>query len=60
LDPKDARAPFVDQETGSHWDIAGRAVSGKRKGWTLAWVDSTQVKWFAWAAERPGTKVYGQ
>jgi hypothetical protein len=39
-------ATYVD-ETGSHWDIAGRAVDGKLKGWKLKWVDGTQVKWFA-------------
>ncbi|HEV3118600.1 MAG TPA: DUF3179 domain-containing (seleno)protein [Gemmataceae bacterium] len=52
--------PVTDQETGSHWDIAGRGVDGLLKGWTLEWVDSTQVKWFAWAAEYPGTSIYEQ
>jgi hypothetical protein len=50
--------PVIDEETGSHWDIAGRAVDGALKGWTLDWVDSTQVKWFAWSAEYPGTSIY--
>jgi hypothetical protein len=49
---------FVDQETGSRWDVAGRAVEGELKGWTLEWVDGVQVKWFAWAAERPNTTVF--
>jgi Protein of unknown function (DUF3179) len=43
-DPKVPQAPFQDQETGSRWDIAGRAVEGALKGRTLPWVDSTQVK----------------
>lgn len=55
---KSAGAPFTDQETGSRWDIAGRAVEGELKGWTLTWLESTQVKWFAWAAEYPETAVY--
>ncbi|HLJ97649.1 MAG TPA: DUF3179 domain-containing (seleno)protein, partial [Gemmataceae bacterium] len=59
-DDKEAAAPFVDTETGSRWDIAGRAVSGELKGWTLTWLDSTQVKWYAWAAEYPETTVYGK
>ena len=59
-DDKDADAPFVDTQTGSRWDIAGRAVSGKLKGWTLTWLDGVQVKWFAWSAEYPGTSVHGQ
>lgn len=58
LDRKNAAAPFVDKETGSRWDVAGRAVEGELKGWTLAWLDSTQVKWFAWAAEYPMTSIY--
>jgi hypothetical protein len=49
---------FVDKETGSRWDIAGRATSGELKGWTLEWVDGVVVKWFAWAAELPTTTLY--
>ena len=55
---KSAGAPFIDQETGSRWDIAGRAVEGELKGWTLTWLEGTQVKWFAWAAEYPETAVH--
>jgi len=49
---------YVDKETGSRWDIAGRAVEGELKGWTLIWLESTQVKWFAWAAEYPESSIY--
>jgi hypothetical protein len=55
---EDSRAPFVDEATGSHWDIAGRATSGELKGCTLKWLEGTQVKWFAWAAEYPHTSIY--
>jgi hypothetical protein len=58
LDAKVPAAPFVDQETGSRWDVAGRAVEGELKGYTLTWLDSVQVKWFAWAAEYPQTTMY--
>jgi hypothetical protein len=54
----DANAPFVDEKTGSRWDITGRATSGELKGWTLQWLDGTEVKWFAWAAEYPQTSIY--
>jgi RNA polymerase sigma factor (sigma-70 family) len=60
LAPKGAAAPFLDQETGSRWDIAGRAIEGDLKGWTLAWLDGVQVKWFAWAEEYPETSIFGQ
>jgi hypothetical protein len=51
---------LTDKETGSRWDVAGRAVAGELKGWTLEWLDGTQVKWFAWAAEYPATTVHGK
>jgi hypothetical protein len=51
-------APFRDKVTGSRWDIAGRAIEGPLAGWTLEWLDSTQVKWLAWAAEHPNTTLY--
>jgi hypothetical protein len=57
-DSAPARAPFVDAETGSHWDIAGRAVEGELKGWTLTWLDGVQVKWYAWSAEYPATSLF--
>jgi hypothetical protein len=57
VDRKAEAAPFVDQRLGVHWDITGRAVEG---GPRLAWLDSVQVKWFAWAAEYPDTSIYGK
>jgi hypothetical protein len=60
LAAKGGAAPFVDKETGSHWDIAGRSVEGELQGWTLSWLDGTQVRWFAWSAEYPETSVYSK
>jgi hypothetical protein len=56
-DKKEEAAPFVDKRLGLHWDITGRPLEG---GPRLAWMDSTQVKWFAWAAEYPETSIYGK
>jgi hypothetical protein len=53
----DEAAPFVDQRLGLHWDITGRP---RDSGPRLAWLDSVQVKWFAWAAEHPDTSIYGK
>ncbi len=53
-----ASGPFMDLETKSIWDVAGRCSDGALKGWTLEWIDSVQVKWFAWAAEYPQTEIY--
>jgi hypothetical protein len=55
-----ALGPWRDRETGSQWDITGRAVAGELTGWTLPWLDGTQVKWFAWAAEYPHTAIFGK
>ena len=59
-DAKVPGAPFKDKETGSRWDIAGRAGQGELKCWTLTWLDGVQVKWFAWSAEHPHTAVHGK
>ena len=53
----DPAAPFVDKRLGRHWDITGRARDGGPK---LVWMDSVQVKWYAWAAEHPETTIYGK
>ncbi len=57
-DAKNPDAPLVDDQTGSRWDVAGRAVEGELQGWTLEWADGVQVKWFAWSAELPHTTRY--
>ncbi len=57
-DGRVASAPFRDKETGSRWDVAGRCVAGDLKGRVLPWVDSTQVRWFAWAAEHPHVTIH--
>jgi len=51
-------APFKDQETGTRWTLAGRAVDGPLKGQELTWVPSIQCRWYAWAAEYPKTELY--
>ena len=49
---------IVDKETGSVWDILGRATSGQLTGKTLTPVVATNSFWFAWAAYQPDTRVY--
>jgi hypothetical protein len=57
VDPSHPQSPWEDRETGSRWSIAGRAVSGPRKGQTLRWLPGLMVKWYAWAAEYPRTTL---
>ena len=48
---------FVDSETGTHWDVAGRAVEGELAGERLAPVRHDQQFWFALAAFVPGARI---
>ena len=48
---------FVDAETGSVWDVTGRARSGPLAGHVLEAVAHDNTLWFAWAAFRPETGV---
>ena len=57
---KDSKLGPLDTATDSTWDVAGRSIDGKLKGWTLEPVDAVVCKWFAWSAEYPETEVYGQ
>jgi Protein of unknown function (DUF3179) len=49
----------VDDETGSLWDIFGRAVSGPLQGRSLNMVISIESFWFDWAAFHPDTRIHG-
>jgi len=49
---------ITDQETGSEWDVFGRATKGELAGQQLQPVLSHVHFWFAWAAFRPDTTVY--
>ncbi|MDP9386486.1 MAG: DUF3179 domain-containing protein [Actinomycetota bacterium] len=48
---------FVDTETGTRWDVLGRAVSGPLEGRSLQAVPHVDTFWFAWAAYLPHTTV---
>lgn len=49
---------IVDRETGSEWDLFGRAVAGGLKGRRLTPVDSGVHFAFAWLAFRPQSEIY--
>ena len=49
---------FVDQETGSTWNVAGKAIAGKLEGKSLVPVFHTKPFWFYWASANPDTEVY--
>jgi len=47
-----------DQETGSTWDITGRAIAGPLSGKRLTQVPAHNAFWFAWVTFWPETDVY--
>jgi hypothetical protein len=50
---------FIDAETGTTWDLLGRAQGGPLEGQQLAPAIHTNELWFAWAAFNPDAVVYG-
>ncbi|MGE0794734.1 MAG: DUF3179 domain-containing protein [Acidimicrobiia bacterium] len=48
---------FVDDETGSTWDIVGTATAGPLQGQRLEAVQHVDTFWFAWAAYLPDTTI---
>ena len=49
---------FVDNETGSVWNIVGQATEGPLGGKALTPIVHANHFWFAWGAFKPDTKIY--
>ncbi len=49
---------IVDVETGSTWNLLGRAVDGELAGQQLTPVVGINHFWFSWAAFKPETRIY--
>ena len=49
---------ILDQETGSEWNVLGKAIAGKLEGKRLSPVVAINHFWFSWAAFKPETRVY--
>ena len=49
---------FVDDQTGSTWNVLGQAVSGPLAGQSLTPIVHGNHFWFAWAAFAPDAVVY--
>lgn len=55
---RDETGNFVDEETGSRWNIFGEAVAGALAGQRLRQRIAAPHFWFAWAAFQPDTWLY--
>jgi hypothetical protein len=51
---------ILDDQTGSEWDVFGRAVGGELAGTQLEPLVSVNHFWFSWAAFKPETRIYQQ
>ena len=51
---------FIDKETGSKWDITGKAVDGKYRGKNLKRIKHGDYFAFAWFVFRPDTEIYSK
>ena len=49
---------FVDNETGSVWNILGKATGGPLAGNQLTPIIHDNTYWFAWGSFKPDTKIY--
>ena len=49
---------FIDNETGSTWNILGKGVEGPMAGTALTPIIHGDHFWFAWGAFEPDTKIY--
>jgi len=52
-------AGFVDRETGSSWNVLGRATAGPLRGAELEPYQHLDTFWFAWASFHVDTDVLG-
>lgn len=50
---------FRDRQTGSFWNVEGRAFSGPLAGENLRPLESTFLKWHVWAPYHPETEIEG-
>ncbi|MGI9018030.1 MAG: DUF3179 domain-containing protein [Euzebya sp.] len=50
---------FTDDQTGSTWDILGRAIAGELQGRRLTRLTSDDTFWFVQFAFRPETRIEG-
>jgi hypothetical protein len=48
----------LDRQTGSEWNVLGRAVAGELQGKQLTPLVAVNHFWFSWAAFMPDTRIY--
>ena len=49
---------IVDRQTGSIWNIHGKAIGGPLAGTNLTFVPSLISEWYGWSGYHPDTELY--
>ncbi len=49
---------FIDEQTGSRWNVLGQATAGKLKGKELSQISAGDYFAFAWLVFKPETEIY--
>lgn len=49
---------IIDRQTGSTWNLLGRAIEGRLSGRSLGPLEATDSFWFDWAAFHPDTEIW--
>ena len=49
---------IIDDQTGSRWNVLGRAIEGELAGAQLELVAHANHFWFAWAVFKPDTRIH--
>jgi hypothetical protein len=57
--PRGSRA-YYDRETGTRWNLEGRAEEGPLAGTQLPRIDSHMSQWYGWVSYFPQTTIYGR
>lgn len=56
----EGKLAFFDRETGTRWNIEGRAEAGPLLGKELPRIDSHMSQWYGWVSYFPETTIYGR
>ena len=51
---------FVDDQTGSTWNVAGEAIAGELSGTNLSRIPHLDTFWFAWSTYQPETSLISE
>jgi hypothetical protein len=60
FEPTDEAGTYRDEQTGTAWNFAGRAVEGPLAGAQLEEVAHGNHFWFAWGVFQPDTRIWGR